>query len=371
MKSLPGVNLSHWDFTFLLRAQRASLSSKDPRRQVGAVVVYADNTTAGDGFNGLAPGVDDARIHDRAFKNNCVLHAEENALLSCKGDVTGGTLYVWGLTPCGHCAAVAIRKRVKRIVGVFGPGGDSWVESLEHAAIEMRDANVKFECLGMDVFDGLMREHQPELHKRHFPHEYGLPKFWPGCVDADSPEAKAIATPPAEVHSFKMERNAMTSHDKAPPTEPVWRMYCRSTPASRVGPDASGIDLRADLIDMLGSPSDFIVLATGERRMISTGVHIALPRGLEGQVRPRSGLAAKHGITVVNSPGTIDCDYRGEIKVVLLNTGNAPFRIEHGDRIAQLVISPVFLGDPALVASVEELGSTERDGGGFGSTGVK
>lgn len=104
-------------------------------------------------------------------------------------------------------------------------------------------------------------------------------------------------------------------------------------------------------------------------KLISTGIALAIPPGYEGQIRPRSGLAAKHGITVLNSPGTIDADYRGEIKVLLINLGSEPVMIKHGDRIAQLVIAPV--ARAALVdVGDRELSNTVRGVGGFGSTGV-
>lgn len=104
----------------------------------------------------------------------------------------------------------------------------------------------------------------------------------------------------------------------------------------------------------------------GERRMISTGIAVELPIGFEFQVRPRSGLAAKHGLTIVNTPGTVDSDYRGEIKVILLNTSNVPYQVEHGERIGQLVIAPVLRAD---FAEVDELDASDRGVNGFGSTG--
>jgi len=104
----------------------------------------------------------------------------------------------------------------------------------------------------------------------------------------------------------------------------------------------------------------------GQRELIPTGLKIEIPTGFEGQVRPRSGLAAKHGITVLNSPGTIDSDYRGEIKVILLNTSDQDFIINKGDRIAQLVFSQVFR---AIFERANELLKTDRGAGGFGSTG--
>jgi len=119
-------------------------------------------------------------------------------------------------------------------------------------------------------------------------------------------------------------------------------------------------------MDLLAAIAGEIVLAPGERRLVPTGVSIALPSTHEAQVRPRSGLALKHGVTVLNSPGTIDADYRGEIGVVLINLGETPFTIARGDRIAQLVLAPVTLASWNEVAELDE---TERGSGGFGSTG--
>jgi dUTP pyrophosphatase len=109
-------------------------------------------------------------------------------------------------------------------------------------------------------------------------------------------------------------------------------------------------------------------LAPGEIALIPTGWAVAIPEGFEGQVRPRSGLATKFGVTVPNAPGTIDCDYRGELKVALINLGAAPFVIEHAMRVAQLVIAPV---SRAAIHEVMELTTTARGEGGFGSTGVR
>jgi len=109
-----------------------------------------------------------------------------------------------------------------------------------------------------------------------------------------------------------------------------------------------------------------LVLAPGRRASVPTGLAIALPPGFEAQVRPRSGLAARHGVTVLNSPGTIDADYRGEISVILINHGEAPFTIRRGERIAQMVIAPVVRAELAVAAS---LSTTDRGSGGFGSTG--
>ena len=126
---------------------------------------------------------------------------------------------------------------------------------------------------------------------------------------------------------------------------------------------AAGLDLIAAIPD--GQP---VTIAPGAYTMIPTGIALALPSGMEGQVRPRSGLAAKHGITVLNSPGTIDSDYRGEVSVILINHGNTPFMVERGMRIAQLVIAVVAT---LSVRIVEKLVETERGTGGFGSTGTK
>ena len=124
---------------------------------------------------------------------------------------------------------------------------------------------------------------------------------------------------------------------------------------------AAGLDLIAAV------PEDTpMVLAPGKYALIPTGLTIALPPGYEAQVRPRSGLAAKHGITVLNSPGTIDADYRGEIGVLLINHGDAPFPIRRGERIAQMVIAAVAMAELDPAAS---LSATDRGSGGFGSTG--
>lgn len=124
---------------------------------------------------------------------------------------------------------------------------------------------------------------------------------------------------------------------------------------------AAGMDLLAAVPD-----SAPIILEPGKVTMVPTALSIALPPGHEAQVRPRSGLAAKHGITVLNSPGTIDADYRGEIAVLLINHGGAAFTIKRGERIAQMVIAKV---EQAELVAVAALGETERGSGGFGSTG--
>jgi dUTP pyrophosphatase len=124
---------------------------------------------------------------------------------------------------------------------------------------------------------------------------------------------------------------------------------------------AAGMDLRAAVPE-----SEPVTLAPMQRAMVPTGLTMALPDGYEAQVRPRSGLAAKHGITCLNTPGTIDADYRGEVKVILINFGQEPFVIKRGERIAQMVIAPV---TRARLAQVETLDETARGAGGFGSTG--
>ena len=125
--------------------------------------------------------------------------------------------------------------------------------------------------------------------------------------------------------------------------------------------DAAGLDLLAAV------PAEApLILAPGMHAMVPTGLAIALPSGFEAQVRPRSGLAAKHGVTVLNSPGTIDADYRGEISVILINHGPAAFTILRGERIAQMVIAPVL---QAQLVQVTTLSATDRGSGGFGSTG--
>jgi dUTP pyrophosphatase len=124
---------------------------------------------------------------------------------------------------------------------------------------------------------------------------------------------------------------------------------------------AAGLDLAAAV------PADApIMLAPGRHALVPTGLTIALPPGYEAQVRPRSGLAARHGVTVLNAPGTIDADYRGEIGVLLINHGDAPFAIRRGERIAQMVIAPVIQVE---LVPAESLSTTDRGSGGFGSTG--
>ena len=124
--------------------------------------------------------------------------------------------------------------------------------------------------------------------------------------------------------------------------------------------NSAGMDLRACI-------SENIIIKPSERKLIKTGIAIALPENFEAQIRPRSGLALKNGITVLNTPGTIDADYRGEIGVILINLGNEDFVVERGMRIAQMIISPIVQAD---LIEVEELSETKRGKGGFGSTGV-
>lgn len=125
---------------------------------------------------------------------------------------------------------------------------------------------------------------------------------------------------------------------------------------------AAGADLRANLPDR-----GRLELQPGARTLVPTGLRLEIPLGYEVQIRPRSGLALKHGITLPNSPGTIDSDYRGPLGVIVMNAGEAPFVINHGDRIAQMVVAPVLQASFDLV---EVLSETARGGGGFGSTGV-
>lgn len=142
----------------------------------------------------------------------------------------------------------------------------------------------------------------------------------------------------------------------------VWLEHGRGLPApTRMSAGAAGIDLLAAL------PFDEeMEIMPGARAAVPTGLSLALPQGYEGQVRPRSGLALHEGVTVLNAPGTIDADYRGEIRVVLINHGSGPFTISRGDRIAQLVIAPV---STVTLREVQALDETARGGGGYGSTG--
>ena len=145
--------------------------------------------------------------------------------------------------------------------------------------------------------------------------------------------------------------------------KPGPRVRCRAEPGMRPeyqSAQAAGADLRANL------PAE-ILLRPGERARVPTGVRIELPEGYEAQVRPRSGLADRHGVTLLNTPGTIDADFRGEIQVILVNLGTADVVIAHGMRIAQLVVAPV---SRAVFDLTEELSETHRGEGGFGSSGT-
>jgi dUTP pyrophosphatase len=124
---------------------------------------------------------------------------------------------------------------------------------------------------------------------------------------------------------------------------------------------AAGLDLAAAV-----AVDSKVVIEPGARHLVPTGISVQLPQGFEGQVRPRSGLALKHGVTVLNAPGTIDCDYRGEVCVLLVNFGSEPFEVSRGLRIAQLIVAPVV---HAALTIVQELDASGRGAGGFGSTG--
>lgn len=125
-------------------------------------------------------------------------------------------------------------------------------------------------------------------------------------------------------------------------------------------PGAVGLDLRAAV-------DESVRLEPGERELVPTGIRVAIPAGYEGQIRPRSGLAIKHGVTLLNAPGTVDSDYRGEVRVVLANLGAEPFTVRRGERIAQMVIAPV---TRAELVPTDALTATERGAGGFGHTGA-
>jgi dUTP pyrophosphatase len=129
--------------------------------------------------------------------------------------------------------------------------------------------------------------------------------------------------------------------------------------------DDSGMDLRANL------PDGDMTISCGKVQLVPTGLHFELPESMEIQVRPRSGLAVKHGVTVLNTPGTVDRGYTGEVKVILINHGESDFNIKHGDRIAQAVISPVISGRWCKLIKSDTLSDTDRSEGGFGSTGKK
>jgi dUTP pyrophosphatase len=144
------------------------------------------------------------------------------------------------------------------------------------------------------------------------------------------------------------------------PELPIQRLRSDAVIPRYMTPGAAGMDLYAAM-------DEPVSLAPGERASVGTGLAMAIPAGYEGQVRPRSGLAATHGVTVVNAPGTIDADYRGEVRVLLVNLGQSSVTLAPGQRIAQLVIAPVIQARPV---EVESLPSSERGAGGFGSTGT-
>ena len=123
---------------------------------------------------------------------------------------------------------------------------------------------------------------------------------------------------------------------------------------------ASGMDLYADV-------KEEVILKPGEIKLISTGIYVSIPKGFEAQIRPRSGLSLKHGISIVNSPGTIDSDFRGLVGIILINLGREDFKINRGDRVAQMVIKPVVQAD---LQELDELSNTKRAEGGFGHTGL-
>ncbi len=151
-------------------------------------------------------------------------------------------------------------------------------------------------------------------------------------------------------------------------------MYGRVRVDVQVLPEAEGLDLPdyaspgSAGMDLRAAIDGQITLNPGEIRLVTTGLRIAVPQGYEAQVRPRSGLALKHGITIPNAPGTIDADYRGVVQVILANMGHEPFAIHRGDRIAQMVIAPV---TRAEVHRIDELDETGRGDGGFGSSGTR
>jgi dUTP pyrophosphatase len=149
------------------------------------------------------------------------------------------------------------------------------------------------------------------------------------------------------------------------PREPVRVPLLRLTELDVPAPAYQSVSAAG--LDLAAAVPEPVVLQPGERRLVPTGYAIALPEGFEAQVRPRSGLALKHGVTVLNAPGTIDADYRGEIQVLLVNHGQAPFTIRPADRVAQLVVAPVV---KAVLVPVAALDETARGSGGYGSTGI-
>lgn len=153
-----------------------------------------------------------------------------------------------------------------------------------------------------------------------------------------------------------------SSSDRVLPLLKVHTLHAQAKVPRYETSGAAGLDLSA----ALDAP---MTIAPGQYAKVPTGLVIAVPHGYEGQVRPRSGLAAKHGVTLLNSPGTIDEDYRGQVQVLLINHGPSDFTVQSGDRIAQLIIAPVAQVPVVAVTNAEELGKTTRGQGGFGSTG--
>ncbi len=144
------------------------------------------------------------------------------------------------------------------------------------------------------------------------------------------------------------------------------KVFVKRTPAGQGLPLPRYMTTGAAGMDLHAAVDETEVLEPGEIKLIPTGISIALPEGYEAQIRPRSGLALRHGITMVNTPGTIDADYRGEIGLILINLGKVPFEIKRGDRVAQMVINKL---SRAELFEVEDLETTDRNSGGFGSTG--
>lgn len=146
----------------------------------------------------------------------------------------------------------------------------------------------------------------------------------------------------------------------------VRRIHPGAVMPRRMSPHAAGLDLAACLDE-----GEEIEIAPGERKLVPTGLVVAVPEGLEGQIRPRSGMALRSGISIPNAPGTIDADYRGELKVILVNLGAEVYVVRHGDRIAQLVVAPIAMAEPVEVDVLPAAGDPDgrRGEGGFGSTG--
>jgi dUTP pyrophosphatase len=159
------------------------------------------------------------------------------------------------------------------------------------------------------------------------------------------PDASRLSTPPIDI-TIKIKQLPGTNDLPLP---------------KYMTQESAGMDLRAAI-------KDIEYINPGQYNIIPTGISISLPKGFEAQIRPRSGLAADFGVTVLNAPGTIDSDYRGEVKVILINHGREPFKIERGDRIAQLIINKI---ERAFIVKVHKLEESTRDEGGFGHTGSK